>query len=181
MVDSWRVDCGGCDGEQMFHVEQASNVTVKNSDISDNKNNSLIWVNGSNLTFENNQIHDAGLPNGSGAHTECMYANSVTGLILKRNHFYHCSVMDVFITGDGSPDGGYIENNVFEKPWSNTGVISNSALAFHFRNGGSPPTPDPSNWDFRYNTFVGPLSIDTLIEPCWFGWVAGDRQRVPVG
>ena len=106
---------------------------------------------------------------GSGAHTECMYANSVTGLTLKRNHFYHCSVMDVFITGDGSPDGGYVENNVFEKPWENTGVISNSALAFHFRNGGSPPSPDPSNWDFRYNTFVGPLSIDPSSNPVGSG------------
>ena len=164
VVDSWRVDCGGCDGVQMFHIEQASNVTVKNSDISDNKNDSLMWVSGSNLTFENNQIHDAGLPSGSGAHTECMYANSVTGLTLKRNHFYHCSVMDVFITGDGSPDGGYIENNVFEKPWENTGVISNSALAFQFRTGGSP-SPDPNNWDFRYNTFVGPLNISPSENP----------------
>ena len=117
VVDSWRVDCGGCDGEQMFHIEQANNVTVKNSDISDNKNNSLMWINGSNLTFENNQIHDAGLPSGSGAHTECMYAQSVTNLTLKRNHFYHCSVMDVFITGSGVANGGYVENNVFEKPW----------------------------------------------------------------
>ena len=66
VVDSWRVDCGGCDDEQMFHIEQADNVTVKNSDISDNKNNSLMWINGSNLTFENNQIHDAGLPSGLG-------------------------------------------------------------------------------------------------------------------
>ena len=23
------------------------------------------------------------------------------------------------------------------------------------------PSPDPSNWDFRYNTFVGPLSISS--------------------
>ena len=136
VVDGWRVDCGGCDGEQMFHIEQASNVTVRNSDISDNKNDSLMWINGSNLTFENNQIHDAGLPSGSGSHTECMYAQSVTNLTLKRNHFYHCSVMDVFITGSDVANGGYVENNVFEKPWMSTGVISNSALAFQFRNGG---------------------------------------------
>jgi hypothetical protein len=31
-------------------------------------------------------------------------------------------------------------------------------LAFHFRNGGDP-SPDPDDWDFRYNTFVGPLSV----------------------
>ena len=48
-------------------------------------------------------------------------------------------------------------------------MISNSALAFHFRNGGSPPTPDPSNWDFRYNTFVGPLSIDPSSNPVGSG------------
>ena len=39
-------------------------------------------------------------------------------------------------------------------------MISQTALAFHFRNGGDP-SPDPSNWDFRYNTFVGPLSISS--------------------
>ena len=152
----------------MFHIENGNNITVKNSDISDNKNNSLMWINGNNLTFENNVIHDAGLPAGSGAHTECMYAWDVTGLTLKRNHFYHCSVMDVFITGGSVANGGYIENNVFEKPWTSTGVISNSALAFHFRNGGSP-SPDPSNWDFRYNTFVGPLSITTNENPVGSG------------
>ena len=67
-----------------------------------------------------------------------MYAWSVTNLTLKRNHFYHCSVMDVFITGGDVANGGFVENNVFEKPWENTGRISNSAFAFHFRNGGSP-------------------------------------------
>ena len=157
-VDNWRVDCGGCVNVQIFHLESASNVVVRNSDISDNTDNSLMWINGTNLTFENNVIHDAGLRAGSGAHTECMYAWDVTGLTLKRNHFYHCSVMDVFITGGSVANGGYVENNVFEKPWSSTGQVSNSALAFHFRNGGDP-SPDPTNWDFRYNTFVGPLSI----------------------
>jgi hypothetical protein len=98
-----------------------------------------------------------------------MYVWAVTNLTLKRNHFYHCAVMDVFITGNDVANGGYIENNVFEKPWEKTGVISNSALAFHFRNGGSPPTPDPNNWDFRYNTFVGPLSISTDANPVGSG------------
>ncbi len=163
-VDNWTIDCGGCDGVQMFHLEESNNVTVRNSDISDNKNNSLMWINGTNLTFENNRIHDAGLPSGSGAHTECLYAWDVTNLVLKRNHFYHCSVMDVFITGSSVANGGFVENNVFEKPWGSTGVISNSALAFHFRNGGNP-SPDPNNWDFRYNTFVGPLSITPSENP----------------
>ncbi len=169
VVDGWRVDCGGCDNVQMFHLESATNVTVRNSDISDNQNNSLIWIQGTNLTFENNVIHDAGLPSGSSAHTECMYAWNVTNLTLKRNHFYHCAVMDVFITGSSVAHGGVVENNIFEKPWSSTGQISNTALAFHFRNGGSPPTPDPDNWDFRYNTFVGPLSITTDANPVGAG------------
>jgi chitodextrinase len=169
VVDDWNVDCNGCDGIQMFHLEAADNVVVRNSELQDNKNNSLIWISGSNLTFENNRIHDAGLPNGSAAHTECIYAWSVTNLTLRRNHFYHCSVMDVFITGSSVANGGIVENNVFEKPWENTGVISNSAYAFHFRNGGSPPTPDPNNWDFRYNTFVGPLSISTDANPVGSG------------
>ena len=167
-VDAWNVDCNGCVNEQIFHLENATNVTVLNSEIQDNTDNSLMWINGTNLTFENNRIHDAGLRPGSGAHTECMYAWSVTNLTLKRNHFYHCSVMDVFITGSNTASGGYIENNVFEKPWETTGVISNSAYAFHFRTGGSP-SPDPSNWDFRYNTFVGPLSISPGENPVGAG------------
>ena len=116
---------------------------------------------------------------GSGAHTECLYAWSVTNLTLKRNHFYHCAVMDVFITGSNAASGGYIENNIFEKPWENTGVISNSAYAFHFRNGGSP-SPDPSNWDFRYNTFVGAAQHRHEREPGRSGRNAGDRQRLPL-
>ena len=63
---------------------------------------------------------------------------------------------------------------MFEKPWMSTGVISNSASAFQFRNGGDP-SPDPSNWDFRYNTFVGPLNI-FVREPGRVGWDAGDRH-----
>ena len=169
VVSGWRVDCGGCVGVQTFHVEDASNVTVRNSDIGNNTDNSLIWISGSNLRFENNRIHDAGLRPGSGAHTECMYAWNVTNLTLKRNHFFHCSVMDVFITGSDVARGGLVENNVFEKPWEHTGRVSDSALAFHFRNGGAPPTPDPSGWVFRYNTFVGPLSITTDANPVGAG------------
>ena len=84
---------------QMFHVEGANNVVVRNSEIQDNTDNSMIWISGSNYTFENNMIHDAGLRSGSGAHTECMYVWEVTNLTLKRNHFYRCAIMDVFITG----------------------------------------------------------------------------------
>ena len=166
-VNGWTVDCGGCDSTQIFHLEESNNIRVMNSDISDNTNDSLVFINGSNLTFENNRIHDAGLGN-TGAHTECMYVWQVTNLTLKRNHFYHCSIMDVFITGDAVSNGGYVENNVFEKPWSSTGVISNNLNAFHFRNGGDP-SPDPNNWDFRYNTFVGPLSVSPSENPVGSG------------
>lgn len=171
LVDRWRVDCSGCVGIQVFHLEDASNVAVRNSDIGNNTDNSLIWISGSNLRFENNRIHDAGLRPGSGAHTECMYAWRVTNLTLKRNHFYHCGVMDVFITGGEVAQGGVVENNVFERPWEYTGRVSSSALAFHFRNGDSPPTPDPNNWVFRHNTFVGSLSITTDANPVGPGGV----------
>ena len=164
LVDRWLVDCGGCVGEQVFHVEDAVNVVLRNSEVRNNTDNSLMWVSGRNLVFERNVIHDAGLRPGSGAHTECMYAWNVTNLTLKRNHFYRCAVMDVFITGSAVANGGLVENNVFEKPWETTGVISNSAYAFHFRTGGNP-SPDPSNWTFRHNTFVGPLSINTTENP----------------
>ena len=69
--------------------------------------------------------------------------------------------MDVFITGDAVSNGGYVENNVFEKPWS-------GGNAFHFRNGGDP-SPDPNNWDFRYNTFVGALSVSSSENPVGSG------------
>jgi hypothetical protein len=114
------VDCGGCDGEQIFHLEDAQSSTIRDSNIGNNKNNSLIWISGSGITFDHNVIHDAALPDGSDAHTECMYAWRVTNLTLRRNHFYHCSVMDVFITGGDVTTGGLVENNVFEKPWENT-------------------------------------------------------------
>jgi hypothetical protein len=126
-----------------------------------------MWISGSNLTFENNRIHDAGLRPGSGAHTECMYAWRVTNLRLKRNHFWHCSVMDVFITGGETSAGGFVENNVFERPWEHTGRLGNG-YAFHFRTGGSP-SPDPSNWEFRHNTFVGGLSISPSENPVGSG------------
>ncbi len=162
-VDRWNVDCEGCISVQTFHID-SDNVVVRNSEISDNTDDSLVWISGSNITFENNRIHDAGLRVGTGAHTECMYAWNVTNLTLKRNHFYHCSVMDVFITGSDIASGGFVENNVFEKPWGYTGEISNSALAFHFRSGGDP-SPDPNNWDFRHNTFLGPLSVTSDENP----------------
>jgi chitodextrinase len=156
VVDRWRVDCGGCVGIQTFHLN-SENVTVRNSEISNNADAPLVWVGGSKVTFENNRIHDATLRPGSGAHTECMYVWQVTDLTLKRNHFYRCAIMDVFITGNAVANGGYIENNIFEK-------------SFHFRNGGDP-SPDPSNWDFRYNTFVGPLSFSRSENPVGAGGV----------
>ena len=66
-----------------------------------------------------------------------MYIWQVTNLTLKRNHFYRCAIMDVFITGGAVANGGYIENNVFEKP-------SPGSLAFHFRNGPTTPPPTPT-------------------------------------
>ena len=152
-IDNWTVDCGGCVGVPVFHSEEAQNITVRNSDIGNNNNFPTVFINGTNFTFENSRIHDAALISGSGAHTECMYVWQVTNLTLKRNHFYRCAIMDVFITGGAVANGGYIENNVFEKP-------SPGSNAFHFRNGGDP-SPDPNNWDFRYNTFFGPLSISS--------------------
>jgi chitodextrinase len=163
VVDGWTVDCEGCIGVQTFHISDVNNVVVRNSDIGNNLDNSLVFVSGSNISFENNRIHDAGLRSGSGAHTECMYVWQTTNLTLKRNHFYRCAIMDVFITGSAVANGGYIENNIFEKP-------SPGSNAFHFRNGGDP-SPDPSNWDFRYNTFLGPLSFSTSENPVGSGGV----------
>ena len=51
VVDNWHVDCGGCNGVQTFHLEAADNVVVRNSEIENNNNNSLMWISGSNLTL----------------------------------------------------------------------------------------------------------------------------------
>ena len=94
-----------------------------------------------------------------------MYVNDVTNLTLKRNHFYHCSVMDVFITGGSVHPPAATSRTTSSRSRGRTPASSrNTALAFQFRNGGNP-SPDPSNWDFRYNTFVGPLSITPAENP----------------
>ncbi len=51
-----------------------------------------------------------------------MYVWEVTNLTLKRNQFYNCAIMDVFITGSAVSNGGFVENNVFEKPTRRPGV-----------------------------------------------------------
>ena len=99
---------------------------------------------------------------GSSAHTECFYASGIDYLRITNSHFYRCAVMDVFITRylgtDIDAQHGWIENNVFEKPSSKLGKVG-SGYAFHFRNGPVEPAPDLYDWDFRYNTFAGPLSL----------------------
>ena len=154
-VDGWNVDCQGCIGVQTFHIRQRQRRRPQLRD-RQQPDDSLVWLSGSNISFENNRIHDAGPPRRLRRPHRVHVRLEVTNLTLKRNHFYHCAVMDVFITGNAVANGGYIENNVFEKPWEPRQIPT--GLAFHFRNGGRP-SPDPSNWDFRYNTFVGPLSI----------------------
>ncbi len=164
-VDGWTVD-GQNTVNQIMHFEGVNGFTLRNSEVFNNRNNSLSLGTGSNVTIDRSKFHDAGLDAGSGAHTECLYASGIDYLRITNSHFYRCSVMDVFITRwsgtSTDPQHGWIENNVFEKPWSTTGKVG-SGYAFHFRNGGEP-APDIYDWDFRNNTFAGPLSFGTQSE-----------------
>ena len=171
VIDNWNVDCGGCVGEQIFHLEENNNVVVRNSEIQNNTDNSLMWINGTNLTFENNEIHGAHLRSGSGAHTECMYAWEVTRLTLKRNRFYDCAIMDVFITGGAVSNGGFVENNVFEKPEHRRSSPSTSATA---------ATPPPTRTTgTSVTTPSSARSASRRREPRRPRWDARHRQPLP--
>ena len=168
VVENFEIDGRDRNGSPIGYLRGVRAVTWRNGEIHSNKNMSLVLADQdasagalNQVTFDKMVFHDALLDSGSGAHTECLYAQGINNLRITNSHFYRCAVMDVFITRwtgtNVDPIGGYIENNIFETPLSE-GNVCCAANAFHFRNGGEP-APNINNWDFRYNLFVGALSL----------------------
>lgn len=160
-VDGMTVNAGNAVNAATY-FRGADTLTLRNMDISNNNNTSLMMTDFdpaagglTNIWIDRSVIHDAHLDSGSSAHTECFYAQGINYLKITNSRFYRCAVMDVFITRwtgtSVDPQHGYIENNVFEAPMT-AGNGCCSANAFHFRDGGEP-APDIYDWDFRYNTF----------------------------
>jgi hypothetical protein len=150
-VDGLDMDAGGQQISQPFQVQSgATNFTLRNSKVHNALNpNAMMVLEGTNFTFDNNDIYDD-LNNTNGAiHDECFRAQPVTGMTMTRNHFWSCNVMDVFITGSETASNWTVENNIFEAP---TGSSGNAANGFAFRCGGTP-SPSPDGFVLRYNTF----------------------------
>ncbi len=174
-VEDIRVDHGGATGGAAF-LRSVDGITWRRVDVCCNRDGSLILNDGangdgafgvSNWTIDASTIHDSLLPGGSGNHTECIYAQGVVGLTIRRSHFYRCAVFDVFVTmSQFSPEGSdlTLENNVFEAP---TTFANQCCSAYSVLLRGAEPddgnSPSIADWDIRYNTFEGGLSLG--VEP----------------
>ena len=150
-VDRMDMNAGGAQITQPFQVQaDATYFTLRNSKVHNVLNaNAMMVIEGSNYTFDHNEIYDD-LNNTNGAiHDECMYVLSVSNMTMTRNHFWSCNIQDVFLTGSERASNWRVENNIFEAP---TGSSGNAANAFAFR-AGSSPSPSPDGFVLRYNTF----------------------------
>lgn len=159
---------------QVFVIQNATNITVRNSEIRESCAGAETGSDGAmiisdnegraaphNLVFDNNLIHDAIAGcGGADPHSECMYMWGNDNLTLTRNHFYRCVFFDVFVTGefqnnDNEADDYFIENNVFEMPCTGGACTTYGGgnPAIKTRDGGFP---DPAcvNWTVRFNIFV---------------------------
>lgn len=149
-----------------------SNITLKNSEIENSigtaNSGAMMHIEGDlGYTLDHNVMHDA---YAGGGHTECTYLEQVDNIVITRNHYYRCSIFDIFITGaqgDNEADNYLIENNVFEAPCGGScGATGGGNPAVKTRDGGFPD-PSPNNWDVRFNLFVtngigGGLQVNTV-------------------
>jgi hypothetical protein len=177
----WEVDGGLDNNVQLFHIEDLTNFTVRDSHIhsacAGGGVGAMIYAGGDGITLDNNDIHDALLCVDDDTHTECIYNDNVDQLTLTRNKIYRCNAQGVFFTGDEVVEGpSIVANNVIGRPCSDTTPTCNtpSGNAFHFRTG-SDPTPSPDNMVIRNNTFRGNLSISTENTPTSGGLVVKDN------
>jgi len=170
-VEDIAVDHGGEPGMAAF-LRSVDGITWRGVDVCCNSDGSLVLNDGtnsegafgvSNWTIDRSRFHDSVLPAGSGNHTECIYAQGVVGLTIRRSHFYRCAVFDIFLTmSEFSPEGSGVtlENNLFEAP---TTFASQCCSAYSvLLRGGEPDdgnSPAIDDWDIRYNTFEGGLAL----------------------
>jgi hypothetical protein len=170
-VEDIKVDHGGKPGMAAF-LRSADGITWRGVDICCNRDGSLVLNDGttedgafgvSDWTIDRSTIHDSSLPQDSQNHTECIYAQGVVGLSIRRSHFYRCAVFDVFVTmSQYSPEGSGVtlENNLFEAP---TTFEDKCCSAYSVLLRGAKPddgnSPAIDDWDIRYNTFEGGLAL----------------------
>jgi len=170
-VEDIKVDHGGATGQAAF-LRSVDGVTWRRVDICCNRDGSLVLNDGttedgafgvSDWTIDASTIHDSSLPQDSQNHTECIYAQGVDGLSIRRSHFYRCAVFDVFLTmSQYSPEGSGVtlENNLFEAP---TTFEDECCSAYSVLLRGAEPddgnSPAIDGWDIRYNTFEGGLAL----------------------
>jgi len=170
-VEDITVDHGGATGVAGF-LRSVDGITWRRVEVCCNSDGTLVLNDGANTegafgvsrwTIDGSTFHDSALPEGSGNHTECVYAQGVVGLTIRRSHFYRCAVFDVFITmSEHSPEGSRLtlENNLFEAP---TTFDDKCCSAYSVMLRGNEPddgnSPAIDDWDIRYNTFEGGLAL----------------------
>jgi hypothetical protein len=140
----------------MFHVEDSTNFTLRNSKVhnAQNANAMMVFIGAEGpWVFDNNDIYDDRDTTNGGVHTECLRADPLNNVVMTRNHFWACSTMDVFLTGSEKATNWLVENNIFEKP------LGPNENAFAFRSGGVP-SPSPDGFVFRYNTVASGMQIN---------------------
>jgi hypothetical protein len=120
-----------------------------------------------NVLFEQNVIHDLNYdPSNVGAHWECMYLNGGRNVTIRSNVFRGCAIFDIFATISG-PDAraiGHenltIENNWFEKAWTENGQNRDTAIVL---GAGCQASVQPAlrNVTVRFNSFQAGAGIVT--------------------
>jgi hypothetical protein len=131
------------DGVDVGSVDSwfANNLVVRNSDLGpcDAIPNNICGNNkhdvSTNVLVEHNVIHDLNYDASNiGAHWECMYINGGINVTIRANIFRGCAIFAIFAT-IGGPDAqkiGHqnltIENNWFERPWTENGQNRETAI-----------------------------------------------------
>lgn len=152
--DGWDINSHDT-GLQPFHVESNGTFTWRNSRVhnaTDTNGMSLLTGNGPWL-FEDSDFYDVRDTTNGANHTECAWTgmNNVT---IRRTRWYTCAVQGIFLTSNELATNWLVENNFF----GNT-VDSPNSTVFAFRTG-TPPSPSPDGFIFRYNTLDGGMQFD---------------------
>jgi hypothetical protein len=113
-------------GVQALYIADADNVKILHNRIGNTVNDKAMEaVNAEDLLLEDNVLHTVTIDQTptcesdpqTCVHTECFYAHDLPDLIVNRNTFYDCAVMDIFFTAladDAEYNNISITNNVFD-------------------------------------------------------------------